>query len=101
MRIPFHLYSAACPCAPLPGSPHGHKSHVLSGPAVVSLDPPIVGGQNAGGTTEEMILHCVGAARVTQHVLQPELYGQSQPQRHLPLPLPHQYERCQALPAHA
>ena len=55
-------------------------------PLQFRLDPPIVGGKNAGGATEEMILHCVGSARVTQHVLQPELHGEDQLNAACPCP---------------
>src|SRR5215510_7466593 len=50
------------------------------------LDMPIVGGKNAGGATEEVILHCVGAACVMQHVLQPKLHGQGQLNAACPCP---------------
>ena len=55
-------------------------------PPQFRLDAPIMGGENAGGATEEVILHGVGAARLTQHVPQPELHGQGQLDAACPCP---------------
>ena len=66
-----------------------------------------MGGENVGGATEEVILHRVGAARLTQHVLQPELHGQRQLDATCPCPhhantdcvLRRQHARHEVLPA--